>query len=224
MRNLRKATAAIALVVALGLSVIGLMPAAKASIEGTGYVYLYDVHAAYAEHGIAASTASTNWRFYCEAPSYVALDEPSGYWNFTVYVDCLNTTKASGDTYKVYLYIYDGTTNLTADSGSIRTDNSTRVYGNISIAEASYAIMVQNSSADLYIKLVNGTTPSTLKDYYAVPGGIQVESLGVIGMVWMLVPMIMVLGLMTGLMGYMGDVMGQNKREGKSHGDHKKKH
>jgi hypothetical protein len=217
MRNLRKATAALALIVALGLSVTGLAPAASASEEGNGYVYLYDTHSAYAEHGIANHTLSSNWRFYCEAPSYVALDESSGYWNFTVYVDCLDTTTASGPTFKVYLYIYDGTTNLSANSGSIRVDNSTRVYGNISIAQASYEVMVQNSSADLYIKLVNGTTPTTLKDYYSMPGGIQVETLGVIGMVWMLVPMIMVLGLMSGLMGFMGDVMGKSKHEGKHH-------
>lgn len=222
MRTLSRATAGMALILALGLlAAAGLAPTVAASYHGNGYVYLYDVHEAYGPGGIAEPTEDTDWQFYCQAPSYVALDDPGGYWNFTVYVDCIDTVGAtSGATFKVYIYIFDGTTNLTANSGSIRVDNSTRVYGNISIASASYEVMAQNGSAALYIKLVNGTTPTTLKDYYAGP--IRVDSYGFIGMAWMMIPLMMVLVVMSSLMAAMGNTV-QQSRKSKSSGKSKKK-
>jgi len=226
MRNLRTFATALALMIALGISAIGIVPV-TASTEETGDVLLYDVHAAYAQHGIAAPTASTDWQFYVETPSYVALDDSDLYWNFTVYADCLDVVGATNHTtFKVYIYIYDGATNLTANSGTITVNKAARVYGNISIAKAQYEVMVQNGSAALYVKLVNGTTPSTLKDYYT--GTIRTDTYGMIGVIWMMIPVMFMFVIVMGLMGWLTNSLGYMGRAAtgqKGHGkDCRKKH
>jgi hypothetical protein len=171
-----------------------VVPQASASGVLGSYVMLYD-------NDVDAENATTDYKFYVGFPDYLSLD--ADYWNFTVYGFMVNNTGAAvGETYVLTIYIYDGTTNVTANSGNmVLTNTSTsHVYGNISINSVAFSSLTENDTATVYMILSHGA--AVRDDSMTVTPGISETYMG--GMLNSLIPMMisifaiaMVFGLMS---------------------------
>jgi len=201
---------AIASVLALVLSAVP----AKASYATDDYVYLTDT--------------SSLWNVTVQKRGFVALDDRDGYWNWTLFVELdqyAGDPVGAEERLNVTMYINDGATNLSVGSGSITPSLTARVYANLSIAEASYSAMVANSTCEIYILLENTTDDSDLD---AWTGVIRIDTLEVIGMMWIMIPTIVGFIVVIAIMGCFMDVMdnmtkpmkgpAKGKRGGKSGG------
>ena len=199
------------------LAVLGV-PLASASEAGSGYVWLYD-------NGVSTPTTSTMWQFYVEVPAYEAFDEPSGYWNFTVYAEHSVGLSTVNGTWTVTVYINDGLVNESAASGTIVVTNATTVYGNISMPDTTYNLLSVNSSATFYTVLkLNGTA----KDSYTTT--IDIEATGTMGLVHAMtgavitvMVIMLVVGLFSSLMVSMNKSMNKSTHSGDSHRRGRKK-
>lgn len=149
---------AIAIVSVLAL-MTAAMPAVRAESVGAGYVYLYN------DGANENTSATTDWQFYVEAPAALALEDTSGYWNFTAYGEMVNNTgTATTGTYHVNITITAGGVVKTMHS-SIAVSKTAVVYGNLSLAEADYALYESNSSATINVTLKSSAW--VLKDWYS---------------------------------------------------------
>lgn len=177
--NLKTWAAPLALLLAFAVL---LVPAnAQAGVLG-GTIELYD-------NGVDVENATTDYKFIVEVPDYFSLDQD--YWNFTVYGFLVNNTGAAADTtFVVTVYIDDKTTNITANSGNIVMDNAStsHVYGNISIAAASFAALTEVDNATMYVVLKVG---ATVKDSYA--GEVVISDTYMGGIIAWIVPMMVTL-------------------------------
>lgn len=199
--NLKMWTAPLAL--ALALMVLLVPSNAEASVLGNS-VYLYD-------NGVDEANATTDFQFYVGLPDYLSLDQD--YWNFTVWGRLVNNTGAAvGDTFVVTLYINDGTTNVTANSGNLVLTNSStsHVDGNISIAAASFAALTAVDNGTLYITLTNGADTN---DTYA--GAIVISETYVSGIVSWVIPMVISLFAISVVFAMFSKIMGQASKIGR---------
>ncbi len=173
--DFKKWTAPLALLLAFAVMIV---PAnVEASVLGNS-VYLYD-------NGVDEANATTDWQFYVGMPDYLSLDQD--YWNFTVWGRLVNNTgAAANDTFVVTIYIDDGTTNVTANSGNLamKNDTTSHVDGNISIAAASFAGLTAVDNGTIYITLTNDA--ATNDTYAAV---VEISDTYVGGIVGWMVPM-----------------------------------
>jgi hypothetical protein len=196
LRNL-----AIVSVLALMMALTAALPAVQAESVGAGYVYLYN------DGANENTSATTDWQFYVDAPAAVALDDSSGYWNFTAYGEMVNNTgAASTGTYHVNITITAGgvVKNLHA---SIVVSKTVVVYGNMSLAEADYSAYTSNGSATFTVTLKSSTW--VLKDSYSgtfsiVDTETQAMVLNLIGPVVGLALIVFVIGAVSEMMTGMG--------------------
>lgn len=203
--SLKKWTAPLALLIAFAVLMVPTNVQADSVLANS--VYLYD-------NGATEITNTTDWQFYVGVPDYLALDQD--YWNFTVWGRLVNSTgTAADDTFVVTLYINDGVTNITGNSGNIvmAVNSTSHVSGDISIAKASFAALTAVDNATLYITLRNGATTN---DSYA--GVIVISDSYVDGIMSWILPMVislfaigMVFGVFTKLMNS-ASKMGKKKR------------
>jgi len=170
-----------------------------------GTLYLYD------SGDSTLQTTGTNWSAVLPLPSYVGLDDYDGYWNFTCSFPT-NDTATLVRNFTVTLYIDDGTTNISGNSGSVTTSITGTVWGNISIAEATYEALTANSSASLWIKLYDDDSSTTNDTFKST---IRIDDYGFIGMVWALIPIMVAFTILSAMMGMIGGTKeGKRKRSG----------
>lgn len=199
--SFKKWTAPLALM--LAFAVLMVPTNVQASVLG-GAVYLYD-------NGVDEANATTDFQFYVGMPDYLSLDQD--YWNFTVWGRLVNNTGAAvGDTFVVTIYINDGTTNLTANSGNlVLTNTSTsHVDGNISIAAASFASLTAVDNGTLYITLTNG---ADVNDTYA--SAVVISDTYVGGIISWVIPMMISLFAIGIIFAMFSKIMGQASKMGK---------
>jgi len=204
------------------LAIVGVLllalsscPAVMASYETSGgTVYLYD------SGDDTLQTAGTNWSAVLPIPSYVGLDDYDGYWNFTCSFPT-NDTATLVRNFTVTLYIDDGTTNISGNSGSVTTSITGTVWGNISIAEATYETLVANNSASLWIKLYDDDSSSTNDTFKST---IRIDDYSFIGMVWALIPIMLAFVIISAMMGMISgtDKKGKTGKKGKKRGKKKR--
>ena len=196
LRNL-----ALVSVLALMMALTAALPAVQAESVGAGYVYLYN------DGANENTSATTDWQFYVEAPAAVALDDSTGYWNFTVYGEMVNNTgTASTGTYHVNVTITAGGVVKHLHS-SIAVSKTVVVYGNLSLAEADYSAYTSNGSATINITLKSSAW--VLKDWYSgtfsiVDTETQAMVLNLIGPVVGLALIVFVIGAVMEMMTGMG--------------------
>lgn len=199
--SFKKWTAPLALLLAFAVMIL---PAnVEASVLGNS-VYLYD-------NGVDEANATTDFQFYVGIPDYLSLDQD--YWNFTVWGRLVNNTGAAvGDTFVVTLYINDGTTNVTANSGNLVLTNSStdHVDGDISIAAASFAGLTAVDNGTLYITLTNGADTN---DTYV--GVVVISDTYVGGIVSWMVPMMISLFAIGIIFTAFGKIMTQASKIGR---------
>jgi hypothetical protein len=189
-------TLAIAIVSVLAL-MTAAMPAVRAESVGSGYVYLYDNGAN------DEPNATTDWQFYVEAPAALALDDGSGYWNFTAYGEMVNNTgTAATGTYHVNITITAGSVVKHLHS-SIAVNKTAVVYGNLSLAEADYVLFESNGSATMNVTLKNATWG--LKDWYS--GTFSIVDTETEAMVLNLIGPVVGLALIVFVIGIVGELM-----------------
>jgi len=149
--HIRAAAAALAMTLAFAMACCAMQPALAAMDYG-GHTYLLD-------DGGTELTETTDWSFDVQAPSYFPLTDD--YWNFTVISHCVNGTGiAEAGSYKVSIYIDDGTTNITKSS-NITVSLTADVYGNISFAAAKFVSMTSNDSGVLSFVLTHSGVKDT---------------------------------------------------------------
>jgi hypothetical protein len=211
---------AIAIVSVLAL-MTAAMPAVRAESVGVGYVYLYN------DGANANVSATTDWQFYVESPAALALEDSTGYWNFTAYGEMVNNTgTATTGTYHVNITITAGAVVKHLHS-SIAVSKTAVVYGNLSLAEADYALFESNSSATINVTLKSSTW--VLKDWYS--GTFSIVNTETEAMVLNLIGPIVGLVVIVFVIGFVGQIMqDMNKPFGKGSGkragsgkDHKKR-
>lgn len=195
---MRKILPTLAILALTALMLVATLPTARGELEETGYVWLYD-------NGVdGAPTATTDWKAYVETPSYLALDEPSGYWNFTVYIEQVNSTgRAKLSTLEVEIYLKSESVNVTVE-GNIVLSYAGNVYGNLSIAESVYSTLVANNSADIYVKLCNGGG-DTRNDTWG--GTLAIVTTGNTGMLIVMLPGLVSLVIVVAVIGFVGEIM-----------------
>jgi hypothetical protein len=186
------------IVLMLALMLVAMLPQARGETEEAGYVWLYDNGAD------GAPSATTDWKFYVETPSYVGLDDPSGYWNFTVYGEMVNNTgRAKTSTLEVEIYLKSEAVNVTQET-NIVVSKTARVYGNLSFSEAVYSTLVANNSATIYVKLCNGGG-DTRNDTWS--GTIAIVTLGASGTLIVMLPSLVGLVIIVAVVGFVFEVM-----------------
>lgn len=191
-----KTTLAIVLMSALML--VAMLPQARGETEEAGYVWLYDNGAD------GAPSATTDWKAYVETPSYLALDEASGYWNFTVYVEQVNSTgRAKLSTLEVEIYLKSESINVTVEGNLVLT-YAGNVYGNLSIADTVYDTLAANNSADIYVKLCNGGG-DTRNDTWS--GTVAIVTTGSSGMLIVMLPSLVSLVIIVAIVGFVFEIM-----------------
>lgn len=196
-------TLAIAIVSVLAL-MTAAMPAVLAESVRSGYVYLYN-------NGANEANATTDWQFYVEAPAALALDDSTGYWNFTAYGEMVNNTgSAATGTYHVNITITAGSVVKHLHS-SIAVNKTAIVYGNMSLAEADYALYASNGSATINITLKSSTW--VLKDSYS--GTFSIVNTESEAMVLNLIGPIVGLVVIVFVIGFVGEMMADMGKLGK---------
>lgn len=171
---------------------------AQAYVASSGGVWLTD-------NGSTNYTA-TDWRFYVTVPSTVGLDDD--YWNMSVTSDLVNASgSAAASTYKVYVSINDGLTNVTK-SVTLVTNLSAEVTGVVSFDSTAIATLVANDSSAITVQLKNAT--DVVKDSYVADVGVY-ES-GNAGSVMGFVPSLIGLMIFATGMGIVYKAMGYNKK------------
>lgn len=194
------------------LMLVAMLPQAQGETEENGYVWLYDNGAN------DAPSATTDWKVYVETPSYVGLDSPSGYWNFTVYAELVNNTgHAITSTLKVKIYLKSESVNV-SEYSSIAMSKTQAVYGNVSFPESVYSTLVANNSATIYVLLANGAG-FTRNDSWG--GTIAIVTTGNTGMLIVMLPGLVSLVVVVAVIGFVGEIlmdMGKTRR-----GEHRSK-
>jgi len=143
----KRVAASLAVCMAVALALCAALAPAQAYIASSGGVWLTD------DGG--SDYTSTDWRFYVAVPASVGLDET--YWNLTVTSDLVNASgSAAAGTYKVYVSIDDGLTNVTK-SVTLVTNLSAEVTGTVSFDSTAIATLVENDSSAITVQLKNAT-------------------------------------------------------------------
>jgi hypothetical protein len=216
LRNL-----AIVSVLALMMALTAALPAVQAESVGAGYVYLYN------DGANENTSATTDWQFYVDAPAALALDDSSGYWNFTAYGEMVNNTgTASTGTYHVNITITAGGV-VEYLHASIAVSKTVVVYGNMSLAAADYSAYTSNGSAVINITLKSSAW--VLKDWYSgtfsiVDTETEAMVLNLIGPVVGLVVVVFVIGFVAEMMTTAGKGFSGGTERGKSKGEGSKGH
>lgn len=211
---------AIAIVSVLAL-MTAAMPAVRAESVGAGYVYLYN------DGANENTSATTDWQFYVEAPAALALEDTAGYWNFTAYGEIVNNTgTASTDTYHVNITITAGGV-VKHLHAAIAVSKTVVVYGNMSLAEADYALYESNSSATINVTLKSSTW--VLKDWYSgtfsiVTTETEAMVLNLVGPIVGLVVVVFVIGFVSEMMTSAGKGFSGGTERGRSKGKGSKGH
>jgi hypothetical protein len=152
--------ASLAVCMAVALALCAALAPAQAYVASSGGVWLTD------DGG--SNYTSTDWRFYVSVPASVGLD--STYWNMSVTSDLVNASgSAAAGTYKVYVSIDDGLTNVTK-SVTVVTNLSAEVTGVVSFDSTAIATLVENSSSEITVQLKNAT--NVVLDTYVAEVGV----------------------------------------------------
>lgn len=189
-----------------------VMPIARAESVGIGSVYLYN------DGANGNTSATTDWQFYVDSPAAWALDDSTGYWNFTAYGEMVNSTgTATTGTYHVNITITAGLVVKTM-THSIAVSKTAVVYGNMSLAAADYQLFEANSSAAINVTLKSSTW--VLKDWYSgtfsiVNNESQAVVLNLIGPVVALALFVFVIGAVAEVMTGIGKQPTSGRREKK---------
>jgi hypothetical protein len=188
--NAKRAILALAGTLMLLLVVCAATPA-QAAVENSDSIWL-------TTNGATSLPGGSDWKIYVETPKAVGLD--ADHWNLTVFAVPLNAS-ATNATYTVTVYIYDGATNI-SKSSALACKNDLTVYGNISFAAADYASVVENRSAVIYVKNVNGS--AVVKDSWT--GEIQIYQDELTGTLMNLILVIIPLMIMVLVIGWFSNV------------------
>lgn len=158
--HLKRMFASLAVCMAVALALCAALAPAQAYVASSGGVWLTD------DGG--SNYTSTDWRFYVSVPASVGLD--STYWNMSVTSDLVNASgSAAAGTYKVYVSIDDGLTNVTK-SVTVVTNLSAEVTGVVSFDSTAIATLVENSSSEITVQLKNAT--NVVLDTYVAEVGV----------------------------------------------------
>lgn len=196
--HLKRVAACLAVCMAVALALCAALAPASAYVASSGGVWLTDDG--------AGNYTSTDWRFYVSVPASVGLDET--YWNLSVTSDLVNASgSAAAGTYKVSVSINDGLTNVTK-TVTVVTNLSAEVTGVVSYNAAAIATLVENSSSEITIKLLNATDV-VLDTYVAEVGVYEVGAAGTVN-TWL--PSLVGLLLFSTGIGIVYKAMGYSKK------------
>jgi hypothetical protein len=199
--RMKHALACFAAAMAVMLALCVAAAPAQAYVASSGGVYLLD------DGG--SNYSATDWRFYVTVPTTAGLD--ADCWNMSVTSDLVNASgSAAAGTYKVYVSINDGSTNVTR-SVTLVTDLSAEVNGTVTFNSTAITTLIANDSSAITVQLKNAT--DVVLDTYVAEIGIY-ES-GNAGAVMGFLPSLIGLMLFATGMGIVYKAMGYSGKKDK---------
>lgn len=199
---------AMAAALALALAVLLASTPASAAIAGNGHVYMLNT-------GGGTMGATTDWRFYVETPTTLALDQDE--WVFEVYGEKVNNTgSATTAAYTVTIYLDDGVINRSSASTITPAMSGARTYGNITFPASAIGLFEQNSSARMTVTLTQSGVKDTWSDEIRIYSSGVASSVGawipvIVSVMALSVCIVMISGFTDQIRGFAGRSSGKKR-------------